>query len=68
MSVQLQATLTCIDTLARRLHTFTPAHIRTLHPTVREYADQYVEVLKKEREQAEYDILKYKKHIALDIS
>lgn len=50
------------------LHTFTPGHIRTLHPTVREYADQYVEVLSKEREQAEYNLLKYKKHIALDIS
>ncbi|PVF99720.1 cytochrome P450 [Serendipita vermifera] len=49
------------------LHTFTPAHIRTLHPTVREYADQYVQVLSEERHKAEYNLLKYKKHVALDI-
>ena len=50
------------------LHTFTPAHIRTLHPTVREYADQFVEVISKEREVVEHDMLKYFKHVALDIS
>lgn len=50
------------------LHTFTPGHIRTLHSTVREFADQYVDVLMKERERAEYNLLKYKKHLALDIS
>lgn len=49
------------------LHAFTPAHIRSLHPTVREYADQYVEVLRAERKTAEYNLLKYKKHVALDI-
>jgi cytochrome P450 len=50
------------------LHTFTPAHLRTLHPTMREYADQFVEVLSKERPIAEHNMLKYFKYIALDIS
>lgn len=50
------------------LHTFTPAHLRTLHPTMREYADQFVEVLTNERTTVEHDMLKYFKHVALDIS
>ncbi|KAG8812349.1 cytochrome P450-dit2 [Serendipita sp. 399] len=49
------------------LHTFTPGHLRTLHPTIREYADQYVQVLSEEREIAENNMLKYMKHVALDI-
>ncbi|KIM26311.1 hypothetical protein M408DRAFT_25511 [Serendipita vermifera MAFF 305830] len=49
------------------LHTFTPAHVRSLHPTVREYADQFVDVLFQERKQAEHDMLGYNRSAALDV-
>ena len=50
------------------LHTFTPPHVRSLHPTVREYADQFVDVLYKERNLVEYDMLRYNRYAALDVS